>query len=36
MELLILIVISDWEDSDYEKMNRDDNKCFGFWEDEEE
>ncbi|XP_048595757.1 phospholipase A I isoform X2 [Brassica napus] len=27
---------SDWEDSDHEKMNRDDNKCSGLWEDEEE
>ncbi|KAF8051898.1 hypothetical protein N665_1655s0005 [Sinapis alba] len=27
---------SDWEDSDHEKMNRDDNKCCGLWEDEEE
>ncbi|KAL0748003.1 phospholipase A I isoform X2 [Brassica napus] len=27
---------SDWEDSDHEKMNGDDNKCSGLWEDEEE
>ncbi|KAJ0265802.1 Phospholipase A I [Hirschfeldia incana] len=27
---------SDWEDSDHEKMNREDIKCSGLWEDEEE
>ncbi|KFK40639.1 hypothetical protein AALP_AA2G022800 [Arabis alpina] len=27
---------SDWEDSDHEKTNRDENKCSGLWEDEEE